>query len=414
MIDMSASLSNDRLSISSIASPVVSPRSAFPQFIQSTWAEISLARLRRNFALLQEWVGPGVKVCAMVKGDAYGHGLIACARALESAGAQWLGAAGVNEAVLLRDAGIRSRILLVTGFCPGEQEEIVRHRLTPVIWDHWQVLMLERAAIRLGFAKYQVHLKVDTGMNRLGVNLHGLEKVLDSLHSAPHLLLEGVLTHLASAECLDQKFTEQQIRRFALASARVQAAGFSPAFTHMANSCAVIAHKQTWKNMVRPGLALFGYHLPFTSAGKPTIVQPRPRIAPVLTWKTRILSVRRVRSRQPLSYNGTFTTVRPSTIAVLPIGYADGLNRRLSSRARVVVRGCYAPIVGRITMNLTQIDVTDLSCVDPGDEVILLGSSGGLNVDAHEHASLAGTIPQEILCNLSQRVPRMYTETPVV
>jgi alanine racemase len=367
--------------------------------------------LRHNYRLLQQHVGKGVSVCAVVKADAYGHGATPCAVALEEEGAQWFGVTSLDEAIPLREAGVQGRILLMTGFWRGEEEEIVRLRLTATIWEPEQVSLLEKAAARMAVAKHSVHLKLDTGMGRLGVPPQALPQVAAALKSSPHLLLEGLSTHLASSEVLDAPSVDEQLSRFAESRQVLKREGFDPALVHAANTSAIISRKQSWHNMVRPGIALYGYHLPFERAGQEVSGSGlRLAVKPVLTWKTRILSLRDIPANQALGYGGTYMTKAPARIAVLPVGYADGLNRQLSSRGRVIVREHYAPMVGRISMDLTLIDVTGLEGVAIGDEAILLGASDGLSFDATEHADLAHTIPYEILCGISKRVPRRHGE----
>lgn len=374
-----------------------------------TWAEVSLDRLRQNFRAVQQHVGARVNICAVVKADAYGHGAVQCSAALEEEGARWLGVTSLDEAIPLRDAGIEARILLMTGFWRGEEEEIVQLGLTPTVWEPWQIDGLEKAAARLAISNFAVHLKVDTGMGRLGVSLDELPGVCAGIKASSHLLLEGVSTHLASSEILDAPSYEEQLKAFEQAKRILSEAGLKPSLAHVANTSAAIARRESWNNMVRPGLALYGYYLPFERAGREVSGSAwRLNVKPVLTWKTRILSLREAGANQALGYGGTYTTRSPARIAVLPVGYADGFNRALSSRGRVIVRDHYAPIVGRISMDLTLVDVTGIPGVDVGDEVVLLGSSDGLCVSPQEHADLANTIPYEILCAISKRVPRKY------
>jgi alanine racemase len=234
--------------------------------------------------------------------------------------------------------------------------------------------------------------------------------LLEALKSSPNLEVEGFATHLASSEILDAPSVAEQLKNFETARRMVLESGFAPPLLHAANTSAVISHHESWNTMVRPGLALYGYHLPFERAGR--VVSGRNlelSLKPALTWKTRILSLRDVRAGQPLGYGGTYVTKAPAKIGVLPVGYADGLNRGLSEGGRVIVREHYAPIVGRISMDLTLVDVTGIPGVNVADEVVLLGSEDGLNVDAREHAELAHTIPYEILCAISKRVPRRYS-----
>ena len=375
-----------------------------------TWAEVSLTALRQNFRTVQKHVGPNVTVCAVVKADAYGHGAVECSRALEAEGAKWLGVTSLDEAIPLREAGIRANILLMTGFWRGEESEIIRLHLTSTVWEPWHIETLETAAAALGVPRHPVHLKVDTGMGRLGVGVDQLAGVLAALKAAKHLVLEGLSTHLASSEIMDAPSVGEQERSFDAARRMVREAGMEPTFVHMANSAAVISRRETWNSMVRPGVALYGYYLPFQRAGREvsggTLRLP---VKPILTWKTRILSLRDFGPNQALGYGATYVTKALAHVAVLPVGYADGYNRQLSNRGRVIVREHYAPIVGRISMDLTLVDVTGIPGVAVGDEVILLGSCEGLSVDALEHAELANSTPYEILCNISKRVPRRYS-----
>ena len=374
-----------------------------------TWADVSLAALRQNFRTVQKHVGASVTVCAVVKADAYGHGAVECSHALEAEDARWLGVTSLDEAIPLREAGTRANILLMTGFWRGEESEIVRLHLTPTVWEPWQIESLDKAAAKLGVKQHPVHLKVDTGMGRLGVALDHLPRVLGTLDDSKNLFLQGLSTHFAASEIMDAPSVADQQHRFQQARQLVKDAGMRPSLIHMANTGAVISRRETWNTMVRPGIALYGYHLPFLRAGREVAGGTlRLPVKPILTWKTRILSMRDFVANHPLGYGGTYVTKAPAHVAVLPVGYADGYNRQLSNRGRVIVREHYAPIVGSISMDLTLVDVTGIPGVSVGDEAILLGSGGGLSVDALEHAELANSTPYEILCNISKRVPRRY------
>ena len=375
-----------------------------------TWADVSLENLRQNYRAVRDYVGDRVTVCAVVKAYAYGHGAVECAHALEAEGATWMGVTSLDEAIPLREEGIAARILLMTGFWRGEEEEILRLGLTPTVWEVGHIELMEKAAARVGVAQQEIHLKLDSGMGRLGAAPEDLPKILAALKSSPHLQLEGFATHLASSEVLDAPSVSDQLKVFADARRLLRECGFNPPLVHAANTSAVISHHESWNTMVRPGLALYGYHLPFERAGREVSgAGLKLPLKPVLTWKTRILSIREMRAGQALGYGGTYVTKAPARIAVLPVGYADGLNRGLSAGGRVIVREHYAPIVGRISMDLTLADVTGIPGVSVADEVILLGSHDGLSVDAREHAELAHTIPYEILCAISKRVPRKYS-----
>jgi alanine racemase len=376
-----------------------------------TWAEVSLSALAENFHVVQKYVGPGVTICAVVKADGYGHGAVECSRALESAGAEWLGVTDAAEGLALRGAGVRSRILLMTGIWRGEEDSIVGENLTPTVWEPWHIESLERAAAkRFAVANSQrlsVHLKIDTGMNRLGAWREALPRLCEMLSACKHLTLEGVSTHFASAEVLDGEDAVRQMKRFDEGLAVVRTYGLNPPLIHMGNSAAMSARPETWKTMVRPGIALYGYSLAFTRGGAQAAVAELP-LRPVLSWKTRVLTIKDVAAGEAVGYMGTFVTKERSRIAVLPVGYADGYPRLLSNRARVVVGGAYAPVVGRVSMDLTIVDVSHIRGVSVGEEVILIGSIGGKSVDAVELARWCESVPYEILCGLSQRVPRVY------
>jgi alanine racemase len=400
-----------------------------------TWAEVSLAALGENFHAIQKHVGSNVTICAVVKADGYGHGAVECALALESEGARWLGVTDAAEGLALRGAGVTARILLMTGIWKGEEDGIVAQDLTPTIWEPWHIEALERAARKRqgdlpsgrsshalthgsshGLSqRLPVHLKIDTGMNRLGASKDALPRLCEMLSACKHLSLEGVSTHFASAEVLDAEDAVRQMKCFEEGLAVLQGCGLRPLLVHMGNSAAMSARPETWKTMVRPGIALYGYSLAFTRDGAPADVAPLP-LRPVLSWKTRVLTVKDVAAGEAVGYMGTFVTKARSRIAVLPVGYADGYPRLLSNRARVIVRGEYAPVVGRVSMDLTIVDVSHIRDVAVGDEVILIGKSigkdadkgGGKSVDAVELARLCESVPYEILCGLSQRVPRVY------
>ena len=372
-----------------------------------TWAEVSLAALGENFHAVQKHVGEGVTICAVVKADGYGHGAIECALALEAQGAPWLGVTDAAEGRALRGAGIWTRILLMTGIWKGEEDGIVAHNLTPTIWETWHIELLEKAA-RKQQVDLPVHMKVDTGMNRLGATIAALPQLCAKLAACEHLHLEGVSTHFASAEVLDAEDAPRQMKVFDEALAVLAAHGLHPPLVHMGNSAAVSARPDTWKTMVRPGILLYGYSLPVMRGGK-VVAEPTLPLTPVLTWKTRVLTVKDVAAGEAVGYMGSYITKERSRIAVLPVGYADGYPRLLSNRARVIVRGAYAPVVGRVSMDLTTVDVGHIPNVAVGDEVVLIGVNNGKSVDAVELARLCETVPYEILCGISQRVPRVYS-----
>jgi alanine racemase len=390
---------------------------AQPTITHSTWAEVSLPALRRNFHLIRAHVGSQVEICAVVKAHAYGHGAAACGRALEAEGARWFGVTNAEDGAVLREAGVAGRILLMTGFWRGQERDILALRLTPTVWTPEHIALLQSAASQVAGGRpsgnvataaggrLRVHLKIDTGMGRLGASLDELPALMRALAAAPQVELEAVCTHLASSEVTDSATLPAQERAFAQACGQMCAAGLTPRLRHMANTAAMLSRPSTWLEMVRPGLALYGYCLPLE--GKEGSTPPLP-LEPVLTWKTRIVALRHLPAGRALGYGGAWVTPAPARIAILPVGYADGLNRRLFPGGRVLVRGHAAPIVGNISMDITLADVTAVPGAEPGDEVVLLGRQGQHFISADEHARLAATIPYEILCNISKRVPRVY------
>ena len=375
-----------------------------------TWAEVSLGALRQNFRAIRKHIGEGPQICAVVKADAYGHGIVECARVLEAESATWFGVTSTNEGIVLREAGIRGRILLMTGFWHGDQQDVIHYQLTPAMWEPWQIELLEEAARQAGASKFPVHIKVDTGMTRLGVSTTDLPALCERLANSRELTVEGIFSHLASAEVLDAEDATQQIAEFERVLENLEHLRVSPSLIHMANSAAVVARPGTWKNMVRPGLALYGYCTPIRGGHGREGGTAGLELRPVLSWKTRVLSLRDVCEGRAVGYNATYITHGPARLAVLPVGYADGLDRQLSSRGRVLIRGQYAPIVGIVSMDLTIVDVSGIAGVEVGDEVTILGKSEGANINAWEYARLCATIPYEVLCRISKRVPRRYVE----
>ncbi len=346
-------------------------------------------------------------LCAVIKADAYRHGLVECARALREEGVDWFGVTSTEEGVQLRHAGIEGQILLMTGFWRGDEEDVLEHALTPAVWEPWHLDRLEKAAKKRRNGSVNVHLKVDTGMGRLGVAPGEISAIIQHLQSCRKLQIDGLFTHLASAEEIGAPETGAQLECFREIAARFRSVGFSPRYRHVANSAGIVSCRDSGNNMARPGISLYGYFPWFTGGTKPQT----PPVAPVLSWKTRVISVRLIAAGRAVGYNGVHVVNRASRIAVLPVGYADGLNRQLSSRGRVIIGGCYAPIVGRISMDLTLIDITDIQEAKIGDEVILIGTDRIRTIAASDHASTASTIAYEILCNISQRVPRRYCDS---
>ena len=374
-----------------------------------TWAEIDLSSLRHNYRTLASHVAPKASICAVVKCDAYGHGALECALSLEAEGAQWFGVTNPSEALVLRKGGIKGRILLLSGFWQGEEDAVLEHDLTPAVWTEGHLQWLDAAAKRAGKNKVPVHLKIDTGMSRLGVRWNELPSLLPKFATAKHLDIEAVWSHLASSEVVDAFDAQAQIACFEQALTYLADEGVRPKYRHLANSAAVASRPSTWYDMVRPGLLLYGHCLPLshTNHSLPD-VHLQLALKPVLSWKTRVVDVRRVPAGQGVGYGSTFTTRKPSLLATIPVGYGDGYLRALSNRGRVLVRGEYAPIAGNVSMDLTIVDVSRIPGVDVGDEVTLIGHDSGKNIEVEELARHYGSIPYEVMCGISKRVPRRF------
>jgi alanine racemase len=370
-----------------------------------TWAEIDLDALAENLRLIRERVGSEVSVMAAVKADAYGHGAVACARRLEAEGVDWFGVALPEEGRELRRAGIERPILCLAGFWEGQQQLCLQQSLTPVVYRLDMVESLDRAAQAAGVTA-DVHVKIDSGMGRLGVRSENLGQFCEALSGFRNIRLDGLMTHLAAADDpAHDDFTRAQLERFQQAVDLFRERGFAPTYIHAANSAATFAFPGARGNIVRPGGALYG----FSRDVLPPQSEPA-QLRPVMSLHSRIMLLKTVGRGEKLGYGCTFETKRESVIATIPIGYDDGYRRALSNRGRVIVGGTFAPVVGRVSMDLTLIDVTDVPGVSLHDQVILLGRDGELSITAEDLGELAGTISYEITCGVSSRVPRRYLE----
>jgi alanine racemase len=385
-----------------------------------TRAEISRSRLIENFQGLRLLTRqtPGCDLLAVVKANAYGHDVSLCAPWLVEAGAAWLGVTSVEEGVAVRRGSSEARILVLTGLQPGEAGALLDARLVPTVWtfEHLQTLQEITEQRSLGGGSVAVHLEIDTGMSRQGVGFAAGEiaAVLGRLGAIPALRLDGLFTHFASPEVLDAEQNLQQMMRFRQVVEQVIAEGFRPQWIHAGNSSTLLGQRQMEplaalakdvgaNLLLRPGLALYGYSLPFVGG----VAEMPVALKPVLAWKTAIVSMRTVEAGTRIGYNGTFVAPAKMRLALLPVGYADGLNRKLSNRGHVLIGGMAAPIVGRVSMDLTIVDVSGLADAAVGDEVVILGEQNGLRITADDHARWAETIPYEILCAIGARVPRV-------
>jgi alanine racemase len=346
-------------------------------------------------------VGQGIKVMAVVKANAYGHGAVQCARRLALEGAEWFAVATPEEGIELRRAGIKQPILSLGGFWEGQERLCISESLVPVVYRLDMIEALDRAAREQEMVA-DVHLKIDTGMGRLGVRYDEVREFADAIELFKNIRVDGVMTHFAAADnpALDN-FTDEQVARFRQAVEILRERGHRPTFEDMANSAGTFAHPSSWGNMVRPGGVLYGLWRDILPPAAST-----PRLRSVMSLRSRITLLKRVHPGETLGYGCTFKASREMIVATLPIGYNDGYVRALSNRGRVIVRGQYAPVVGRISMDLTLVDVTDVPDVALHDRVTLIGEDGGLAVTAEEIAQTAGTLSYEITCGISGRVPR--------
>jgi alanine racemase len=377
------------------------------KLLRPTWVEVSLSKLRRNYERVQRLAGSR-KVMAVIKADAYGHGAVAVANCLAGCGADWFGVASVEEALELRAAGITQSILLLGGLYMSDPADLVKFQLTPSVSSTARLDTYAECARRYA-RPIEFHLKVDTGLGRLGMPPDRLVAFLEHYRTLAGVCLTGLFTQLASAGDLMATQTEEQGARFRAALARLRAARIEPAWTHVSNSAALLAGREFPENMIRIGGLLYGCYAPLVLP--PGKELPRlPDFEPILTFKSRVVYLKDVPSGTPLGYGEAFHTRRPSRIATVPVGYADGLNRALSNRGQAIVRGRLARLVGSISMDLSLLDVTDIPGVNVGDEVMLLGQSGGVSITALDIAQMLDTVPYEVLCVIGKRVPRLYVE----
>jgi len=345
---------------------------------------------------------------AVVKANAYGHGAVPVARALAKAGADWFGVTCTAEGMELREGGIREPILILTGFWPGEEKRLLQHRLTPAITRCEQLLLLERAANRARQRGVKFHVKIETGMNRLGISPGDVPCFARTLAACPHLQLEGIFTHFASSEVFTNDKSEQQQKTFEDVLARMRQLGLSAPLIHMANSAAVASRPPTWATLVRPGLVLYGYHQRYEPPELDAQAAANVPLRPALALRARLISLRDVAAGQGVGYNARWVAQRPSRIAVISAGYADGVSRALTNRGRVIIRGQFAPLVGTVSMDLVTVDVTDIPEVRLGDVATIYGADGEVSQYVSDVAAQLGTVTSDLCCSLGKRVPRFY------
>ncbi len=381
-----------------------------------TWLEVDLEAIAGNLGILQKIVGPQVGICAVLKADGYGHGAVRVARTVLNNGARALAVACLAEAITLRRAGIAAPILILGYTPPWQAREVVLNQVTPTVFDFDFAQALQRAVAALGAGRalssrmgstlspaapgFPLHVKVDTGMARLGLTPDAVMPFVESLRSLPDLFVEGIFTHFATADSADQTYLRWQLNRFLVVLEQLAAQGQRPPFAHAANSAATLVLPASHLDLVRTGIALYGLQ-----PGPETPLPPG--IKPALRWKSTIAQIKRLPPGAFVSYGNTYQTDREQTIAVVPVGYADGFRRAPFTWPPVLVRGQRAPIVGRVTMDQTMLDVTHIAGVRAGDEVVLIGRQGEQEVSVDDVAAALGTINYEVVSEILARVPRV-------
>jgi len=383
------------------------------------WAEISLPALRGNLQAIRDYVNPESekrktprKVLSIVKGNAYGHGSPEVAKALEGFGSDWFGVASAGEGIELRNGGVRKPILVLGGFWPGEEENLIAHNLTPAIHRCEHLALFDKAAAAARKKNVPIHLKIDTGMNRLGIAPTDMDCFANQLAKCRRLELNGTFTHLASSEVFTDtptgRETGQQLEKFFGAIDRLRKLGVDPGIQHIANSAAIASRPESWADMVRPGAVLYGYHPGFDPIDLRTKYEVALALRPVMSLRARLLMVRSVPEGSGVGYNASWVAKRPSRVAVLAAGYADGIHRSLGNRGCVYIRGHRAPIVGIVSMDVSMLDVTDVPDAAIGDIATFYGTDGEHTYPANVIARSIGTVTSDLISGVGRRVPRFH------
>ncbi|MEE8575442.1 MAG: alanine racemase [Thermodesulfobacteriota bacterium] len=365
-----------------------------------TVAIINIENLKYNYARLKELLGEGTTVMSVIKADAYGHGVTRVAGALEESGCRSFGVALASEGVALREAGIKGEIVVLTGIYPGDVDRVFDFNLTPVVFDTNVARLINERAESLGVKKL-VHVKIDTGMGRLGVKTSNVTEFFTEIKNFSRLEIEGVMSHFADAEAEDKAFSKTQLDAFKKALVELEALGINPHVRHIANSAAIIDIPEAHLDMVRAGLMLYGVY-PLE------ILRSKIDLKPVMELKSAVTHIKKLSVGDSVGYGRTFTAERESKVGIVPIGYADGYLRSLSNCGEMLVGGERVKVVGVVSMDTTVVDLTGISDVSAGDEVMIIGRQGSGEITAAEVAEKAGTISYEILCRLGSRVPKIY------
>ena len=371
--------------------------------LNRAWAEIDLDAIAHNVREIKGLTGKRVEMMGCVKADAYGHGVLEVVRTLLDNGVTQLAVSMLDEAIQIRQMGIRVPILILSYTDPARADEIVLNDVTQTVFSHDLAQALSAAAVRLG-KNARIHVKVDTGMTRVGfMPGYGAVKDIMEIGKLPGLILEGIFTHFASADEYEKDYTELQFERFMSICSELGRVGIHIPIKHACNSAGIIQYPEMHLDLVRPGVILYGVY------PSDQVDREKLRLKPAMTLKANVILVKDVEPDTCISYGRTFRTSRPSKIATIPIGYADGYTRLLSNKGRMLVNGEFAPVVGRVCMDQCMIDVTDLKHeVHVGDEVVIFGSQGEACISVDEIAADIGTIPYELVCIIGKRIPRVY------
>ena len=383
------------------------------------WAEVSVSALAENCRAIRDYINPASekrktprKVLSIVKGNGYGHGGAQVAKALEKIGSDWFGVASAGEGIEIRKNGVRTPVLVLGGFWPGEEKNFLDYDLTPAIHRCEQLATFEAAAAKLRKKHVAIHVKVDTGMNRLGIAPSDADCFARQLVKCPHLEVDGVFTHFASSEVVNDSptgiQTGLQTERFYMAVDRLRALGVDTGLLHLANSAAIAARPETWADMVRPGAILYGYHPGLDPIERRSEIESKLPLRPVMSLRARLIGLRSVATGDSVGYNASWIAQRPSKTAVMSAGYGDGIHRSLGNRGCVYIRGHRAPMIGIVSMDVTLLDVTDVPDVAIGDVATVYGTDGDNVYPANVIARSIGTVTSDLLCAVSQRVRRFY------
>ena len=383
------------------------------------WAEVSLGALTNNFRAIRALVNPieekrkiARKVLCIVKGNGYGHGGPQVAKAFEKAGADWFGVTAAQEGAELRRAGVRKPVLVLTSFWPGEETSLLKNDLTAVVHRCEQLEALDRAAKLQRQKRVRFHLKIDTGMNRIGIMPGDVECFARQLAKCKHLELGGVMSHFASSESFTKSLageqTKQQEEQFYAALEKLRKLGVDTGIVHLANSGAIVARPETWADMVRPGVILYGYHPGYEPEERREEYESKLPLEPVMSLRSRIIGIKNVRPGDGVGYGATWVAKRATRVAIIAAGYGDGVHRSLGNRGSVLVREKFAPLVGIVSMDVSMVDLTDVPDAQWGDVVTIYGKDGERVNAANRIARSIGTVTSDLLCAVSHRVPRIY------